>query len=624
MSAAMGGSSSSERARGGPRWIGLLVFGPAIGWLLLAAAGVWVTHEDADAWGPIDRRDSNVEGSGSCRRCHAAQYETWHRTYHRTMTQVAEGSAVLAPFEGESVDVLGFRATMDRAPSGRPRMRIRAIDDPAAVALVDAEVELTVGSHRYQQYVARLDTGAGPLERWRLPMAWHVAQQRWIHLGGAFLVPDGTHGDAAHVLRFMSRWNDNCIFCHNTEPVPGLDPDGALRSEVGELGIACEACHGPASAHVQRHAAPLRRLLAGLSRRSGDPSVAHPGRLDAGRHSQVCGRCHGQRIGHDLAEVMATGDGFLPGTDLATVSRPIFRDTRLASDPPQARPFAERFWPDGTPRLSAYEYQALLLSACHQDGEGLGCGDCHSMHGTDPNMQLHDDYDERRVCSGCHPSSSLSGANLERGHGGHAQAVSCGGCHMPRITYGLLEGMITHRIGSPDPGALVGRDDQPDACTQCHVDRSRAWAAASMPTLGLRTTSGGEPRPHEAWASRVELDLVGGDPIARALAAHAMGRPEAAGAEAARMAALVDALEDEIAVVRWLAARAMGRLARGRNDHQTEALLGELDVLGDPVHRVELAARLRAHLGSGPFGQEPDRLEQLQRWRDDRAIEIGE
>jgi hypothetical protein len=603
------------------RWIDAFLFGPALAWALVATLGVWSTATDAEAWAPVDRRESTVAGSDGCRHCHAAEYESWHRTYHRTMTQRAEGAAVLAPFSGERVDVLGFRATMDRAPNGRPRMRIEAVEGEP---LLDAEVELTVGSHRYQQYVARIDTGAGARERWRLPMAWHVAEQRWIHLGGAFLVPDGTHGEAEDVLRFMARWNDNCIFCHNTDPVPGLRPNGELRSEVAELGIACEACHGPASAHLQRHVQPFRRLLAGVLGEGGDGTVTHPGRLDAGRHSQICGRCHGQRIGHDLAEVMANGDGFLPGTDLSDTSRPIFRDTRLASDPPGAQPFAARFWPDGTPRLSAYEYQALVLSPCHQDGQGLGCGDCHAMHGENPNMQLRDDYDESRVCGKCHPPQTLAGAEREGGHGGHADAVHCSGCHMPRITYGLLEGMITHRIASPDPGALLGHDDQPDACTQCHVDRSRAWAAASMAGLGLRGTPAAAPSPHEAWASRVELDLFGGDPIQRALAAHALGRPEAVGSVGARMSALVGALEDDVAVVRWLAMRALRRLARLQGDFETERRLAEYDPLGDPVERIETAAGLGVHLEPGPFDRHPDRMEQLQLRRDDRAIEIGE
>src|SRR5690606_40528593 len=87
------------------------------------------------------------------------------------------------------------------------------------------------------------------------------------------------------------------------------------------------------------------------------------------------------------------------------------------------------------------------------------------------------------ACIDCH-------AGLPAEHGGHDHEprVDCLDCHMPAITYGLLEGMISHRITSPDPGAWIGRDDQPDACTQCHVDRSRLWAAEAMASLGLRGT----------------------------------------------------------------------------------------------------------------------------------------
>src|SRR5690606_18462303 len=141
------------------------------------------------------------------------------------------------------------------------------------------------------------------------------------------------------------------------------------------------------------------------------------------------------------------------------------------------QPFAARFWPDGTPRLSAYEYQGLLMSPCYADGEpgGLGCGHCHAMHGDDPDGQLRVGRAGQGACIDCH-------AGLPAEHGGHDHEprVDCLDCHMPAITYGLLEGMISHRITSPDPGAWIGRDDQPDACTQCHVDRSRLWAAESM------------------------------------------------------------------------------------------------------------------------------------------------
>lgn len=593
-----------------------VLFGPAALWGVCSLAGLAASHVDASAWGSVDRRRSEAVGSARCVACHPHEHATWSRTFHRTMTQRAVGDAVLAPFAGETLDDLGFRATMSRTAEGVPHVRVTSIGDPTAPPLLDVDVELTVGSHRYQQYVARIDRGGGPLERYRLPVAWHIGEARWIPMRAAFLTPDGTPGAEEDYLRHLSRWSDNCIFCHNTEPSPGLDASGRFRPEIGELGIACEACHGPASAHVARHADPFRRLLSALGEDAAEGSILHPGRLDPGLSADVCGRCHGQRIGRDIAGILAHGDGFLPGEPLASVSRPIFAGSALAGQEPGM--FAARFWPDGTPRLSAYEYQGLLQSPCHDEGRGLTCGDCHAMHGSDPNMQLVDGFDGDRVCARCHEGSSLPGADDPGGHGGHGDAVDCAGCHLPRTTYGLLLGMQSHRITVPDPAGALGHADRPDACTQCHVDRSRAWAAAALAGKHVDTNDPIDTRP------RIAIDLLGGDPIQRALAIHALSRPEATGAPSMRAAWLVDALDDDYPAVRFMAARALGELASAPEGPAIAELLSAYDPLGDPAERVPAVKALRAWLGPGALADDDALRETLFYARGDDEIWIGE
>jgi hypothetical protein len=283
--------------------------------------------------------------------------------------------------------------------------------------------------------------------------------------------------------------------------------------------------------------------------------------------------------------------------------------------------FAARFWADGTPRLSAYEYQGLLASPCFADGTALGCGTCHAMHGDEPDMQLSRDWDPVATCTGCHAVASLGSD-----HGGHGAVVDCTGCHMPRITYGLLEGMISHRVSSPDPAAWIGRHDQPDACTQCHVDRSRRWAADSMASLGLAggRVDGAREDEREAWASRVVLDLLGGDPVARALAAHALARPEAAAPAADRVAALASALVDDYSAVRWFAWRGVRALATELGRSDVLAALATYEVDGPVEERLAVWQRVRALVGPGPLDDAPERLAELEAARDARAIWIGE
>ena len=47
--------------------------------------------------------------SVTCQACHPAQYDAWHRSYHRTMTQVATPSTVLATFDDVVLVNHGFR-----------------------------------------------------------------------------------------------------------------------------------------------------------------------------------------------------------------------------------------------------------------------------------------------------------------------------------------------------------------------------------------------------------------------------------------------------------------------------------------------------------------------------------
>ena len=193
---------------------------------------------------------------------------------------------------------------------------------------------------------------------------------------------------------------------------------------------------------------------------------------------------------------------------------------------------------------------------------------------------------------------------------------------MPRITYGLLEGMISHRITSPDPGAWIGRHDQPDACTQCHVDRSRRWAAEQLPRLGLAGASAGEEAAEaseEAWAPRVLLDLHGGDPVQRGLAAHALARPEVPVPATTRLAWLVDALEDSYPAVRWMAWRAMQRLA---GSGELSALIIAYDPHAEAATRLPAVDALRARLGPGPLAEE--RRLALEARQDASLLSIGE
>ncbi|HEX6242441.1 MAG TPA: hypothetical protein VFZ61_16125, partial [Polyangiales bacterium] len=326
----------------------------ALGFVLLAA--VAVASVERDLCTPRALHEAQYVRAGQCQRCHPDHSASFGRTFHRTMTQLASERSVRGDFQQRELDYFGVRAQLTRGHDGGFRV---AYQLPGSLP-EQFEIVMTVGSRRYQQYIAR--RGA---ELVRLPVAYHLEEQRWFHMNGAFLTPDpATPLARADFERHVTRWNDNCVFCHNVAPNPGKrrGHDGDhFDTQVAELGIACEACHGPGEEHARANANPLRRYALHLGGRA-DPSIVNPARLSAARALDVCGRCHGQRITDDVERFLRQGDPFVPGDDLALYSAPLWRDTTLQGE----TAFTTRFWPDGTPRLTAYEYQGTLQSPCAQ------------------------------------------------------------------------------------------------------------------------------------------------------------------------------------------------------------------------------------------------------------------
>jgi predicted CXXCH cytochrome family protein len=559
--------------------------------------------------------DSRYVSSTQCRQCHPDKYASWHRTYHRSMTREADASSVLGAFDGRSLDYLGVRARMQRGPDGGYEMSFRPADSRAETRV---RVERTVGSHRYQQYLAR----DGDLY-FRLPIAWDVGARRFIHMNSAFLTPDPALAPDAVVSnvdynRHVTRWNDNCVFCHNVRPSPGLEQaSGRFDTQVAELGVACEACHGPGAEHVAQNREPLRRYLLHLGG-APDPSIRNPRRMSAERSSEVCGRCHGQRITSDIDRFQRDGDPFIPGEELGHYSRPLARETRQNGEPGL---FRARFWPDGTARLTAYELQGQLQSPCRQS-DRFSCESCHAMHEGEPAGQLRPGAQGDGACTGCHArlSTPLAAAD-HSGHRAGSPGSACRNCHMPDIVYGLVSVHLSHRIEVPD----VARDhaaSRPDACTLCHVDRTRSWAARAS-----HASAPADDPAERAGLSEVAYRLLAGDPIERAIAAHALGKPEAQHApeyRAQRLGLLQSTLlDDPYPAVRAIAQRSLASVLA------THAEARRLAAAYDPTaRRSERQRQVSALLAAAPAEQVLPPSTQvmlaLRGQADAVAIEIGE
>ena len=612
--------------------------------MLLAPAAValslWRGHDPVEyaASLPLIHREDGFAGSQACASCHVDQHESWSRTFHSTMTQRASPHSVVGAFDGRVVAYEGQEAP----PFERDGKFF--MDLPDKRGRRTAEVVLTVGSRRYQQYFER-ETRGEDFAFLRLPILWHIEAKRWLHLNTVFLGPDDANWDA-----HAAEWNENCIFCHTTAPQPRMTNYGLpsrmeqerFDSEVADLGIACEACHGPGAAHAAAQRDPLRRYAESFSSAAvGD--IVHPKRLEQQRSVAVCGQCHGQRLPQPISRVadwLTRGPSFRAGEDLLAHVSPIRRDTPVLG-PSDPETFSLRFWEDGTPRLTAYEYQGVTESACYERGE-MTCNSCHTMHGGDVRGQIEPRMRGNAACLQCHEAIARD-VSAHTKHGADSSGSVCMDCHMPRMVYGVIELHRSHRIENPDP-ALAAEKGRPSACTLCHLDKSPLWAAretSRLWDLPLR-----EPTSRADGASLELSDALAsilcGDAVQRAAYAAAMGRSEAALAPRDKgfvRVLLAVTLGDAYPSVRWLAQRSLEALERelplgigaqlARIDHTVGQEQRRRDVIACLESLAKLApGRLAAPapglLVTPEFRAELEALITLMNHQEKRAIAIGE
>jgi len=552
-------------SRGRIRWI-LASALLTIGVLLAALWGNQIrrkTHADEALLKSVPRegRPDGYVSSDKCQSCHPDQYASWHGTFHRTMTQLAAPDTVLGQFDNVTLQTRGKMYRLERrgtefwAELEDPEWMSKSqpsntaqISTSAAAPRVWRRVGLLTGSHHMQVYWIPSQNGNMQMV---FPFAWLIEDQRWAPLQDTFL-RDPDAAPSPHI------WNVNCINCHSTggQPRPNHQTR-TLETRVGELGIACEACHGPAHAHVTENQSPWNRY--GIHWRSkGDETIVNPERHQADVSSQICGQCHSIRWIPDKNDWHQNGFRYRPGGQLAK-TEPVVRPTQLESQPWLTAPLKQnptfledRFWPDGMVRVSGREYNGLIESPCHQKGE-LSCLSCHSMHQSKPNDQLAHGMDRNQACLQCHRMTNIESHTRHRAG---SSGSECYNCHMPHTTYGLLKAIRSHHIDSPavKTSLATGR---PNACNLCHLDKSLGWTAKYLTEwYGQSSVT---LNSDEESVSAALLSLLKGDAGQRALAAWSMGWEPAQEASGKKWIApfLAPLLEDPYSAVRYIAYRSL-------------------------------------------------------------------
>ena len=423
----------------------------------------------AEQAGPGD--PATYAGAQQCAGCHAQESRLWAGSHHDLAMQPANRTTVLGDFNNADFEYFGTVSTFYRKGD---QFFVRT--DGADGKLTDYQVAYTFGVHPLQQYLIAFPGGRYQA----LSIAWDARDkeeggQRWFHL-----YPDEhiKHDDELHWTGINQNWNFMCADCHSTDLKKNYDPGSDRYSTTwSEIDVSCEACHGPASRHIAwagdpQTTIPDKGFAVAFDERSNatwkiDPVTGNARRSPAKTTQteiEVCAQCHSRRS--------TTFPGAKPGDALLNHFR-----VSLLTEP--------LYHADGQPDGEAYVYGSFIQSKMYR--AGVTCSDCHESH----SLKLR--VEGNALCGQCHAATKYDTAAHHLHKPGTAGA-QCVNCHMPAKNYMLVDARRDHsfRIPRPDFSVTLG---VPNACTQCHQDKTSEWAAAV-----LEDKHGNSARPHFAPA----------------------------------------------------------------------------------------------------------------------------
>jgi predicted CXXCH cytochrome family protein len=485
---------------------------------LVLAGGVLfqvLTHDTPGAarLGPSAGDAPTFAGSEACAECHRAQRDLWRGSHHGQAMAHATEKTVLGDFSDVTFDYYSVRSRFFRQ-NGKFLVETDGPDGKLATF----EVKYTFGIDPLQQYLVEFPDGRVQA----LSLAWdsrpqQTGGQRWFHL---YPNEEIRHDDILHWTKLNQNWNYMCAECHSTGVRKNYDAaTDRFATTFAEINVGCEACHGPGSRHLawarERKAwwPPARsdEVMKGFSVRFDersnvtwpiDPKSGNATRSELPfmlrKETETCGLCHARR--GQFSETWLPGRWLSQTHAVAALSRGLFQA-------------------DGQMLDEVYNYASFKQSKMF--AAGVTCSDCHESHSA--KVRLAGDA----LCLQCHASDKYSAPSHAQ-HTRVSPALTCASCHMPTRTYMVVDRRHDHgfRIPRPDISATLGTSN---ACTDCHTDKSAAWAASAVERWHGPTRRGLQNYAaafDAAWAGRADaaalLAQVAGDrknpAIARATA----------------------------------------------------------------------------------------------------------
>ena len=403
-------------------------------------------------------------GSETCIECHQAEGRLWHSSQHQRAMAHATDKSVLGDFSNAAFDYFGVKSRFFRK-DGKFFVETDGPDGKHA----SFEIKYTFGVDPLQQYLIEFPDG----RLQALSIAWDSRPkdkggQRWFHL---YPNDEIKHDDILHWTKLNQNWNFMCAECHSTGVRKNYDADNdRFATTFAETSVGCEACHGQGSRHVGWARArqswwpfgkiddPEKGLAVFVNERNGitwlpDPRTGNPQRnippAMLRKEVETCGLCHARR--GQFSDDWKPGQSLSECHTVSSLARGLYHA-------------------DGQMLDEVYNYGSFKQSKMF--AASVTCSDCHDPHSAKLRLSVGE------TCLQCHSSDKYSAVTHHR-HEAVTPPLSCASCHMPTKTYMVVDQRHDHsfRVPRPDLSAKLGT---PNACNDCHTDKSPQWAASAV------------------------------------------------------------------------------------------------------------------------------------------------
>lgn len=428
------------------------------------------------------------------------------------------------------------------------------------------EVTGVAGIAPLQQYL--VETEPGRLQS--LDIVWDQEKKAWYHL---YPEQDLPPTDGFHWTGPYKNWNARCAECHATGFEKAYDARAReYNSTQAEIGVGCEACHGPGEAHVSQVNAPSSQSVSLFPGTTENGFLLNFSKALPETEIQQCAGCHARR------EPFEDGNP-VPGTAFHDAYRLALLREGL-------------YHADGQILDEVYVYGSFLQSKMY--AKGVRCSDCHDPHSATLKA------DGNAICTQCHSEavnnrfpSLVRKVYDDLNHHFHeigTKGAQCVSCHMIERVYMGVDGRRDHSFRVPRPDLSVSLET-PNACTDCHSDQPASWAAGE---ISARFPDNAHRKAHFAGVftqARQSAGSAGEDLLA--IAEHT-GFPaivRASALDLLRQRATLDQvrralplLDDASPLIRSAAVSLVSRLPRGQRFAAAEP------ALQDPSRSVRIAA----------------------------------